>query len=198
MQLSVHLSDGRLFMFNIADGQATTEFLSTARFWEIYDRPILRIHDRKDTWAFNPTSIEKIHLVTTENPGWHSPENIITSKCISLENYRRKMAAIDAKPKSSEQRKEGELVEVVLKAMLSSGTIEYFESFLMLADRHQQMINLYKLFQRIGYAIPCETGGFILLNPSHIVCIHLHPGFSEDHDTAWVVDSFVESNSKSE
>lgn len=192
MQLAIHLNDGRQYPFTIAEGQASVDFLMRAKYWEVFDRPILRIHDGKDTWAFNPDLIEKILFQTTENPGWRPPENILSSKCITQEAYQRKLTALDARLAASKRQfQEGKLEEAILKITLASGSVEFFECLIMLRQRREQMINLYNLFQKVAYPIPCENGGFVLLHPKCIACIHMHPSPPEDEDSAWLVDGFA-------
>ena len=194
MQITVHSIGGRQYPFSISDGKASTDFLKTANYWEVYDRPILRIHDGKGTWAFNPDAIEKIHFLTQEDPGWRPPENILSSKCITAETYRRMLAAIEAKPQGAEgQFEEGKLAEAVIEIALASGAAEFFECLVMLRQRREQLRNLYYAFQKMAYPIPCEKGGFVLLNPRRIVCIHLRPAPPEEQGTAWRVDEVTEN-----
>jgi hypothetical protein len=188
VKLTIHLSDGRMYPFIIAEGKASEDFLKTVKFWEVFDRPILRIHDGKDTWTFNPDVIEKIHFQTTSDPGWRPPENILAAKSISPESYRHKLSMLEAKPQQENQFQEGKFLETVLTITLASGGVEYFECLIMLRQRREQMINLYNLFQKVAFTIPCEQGGFVLINPKRIVCIHMHPSPPEDPDSAWLVD----------
>jgi hypothetical protein len=189
MQITIHLHNARQYSFAIADGQASADFFETVKYWEVFDRPILRVQAGTDTSAINPATIEKIHFLTTEDPGWGPPENIIFSKCISQETYQRKLAILDTKPTASDAAfQAGNFAEVVLEIALVSGAAEYFETRLMLRQRREQMINLYYLFQKVGYPIPCENGGFVMFNPRHIVCIHMRPSPPENPDSAWLVD----------
>ena len=196
MELKVHLVNGSHYSFHLADGAPTVEFFATVKHWEVFDRPVLRVHDGKDTWTFNPSAIERIDFSLEggesqhpDDPKWRSPDNIISSKCISTETYQRKSASLKAREPSS-VKKEADSANVLLQIALASGALLYFESFLMLTEPHQQMVNLYRLFQKLNYAIPCEAGGYMILNPKHVDCVRMHPGFSEGQDSAWVVEGF--------
>lgn len=195
MQLTIHLNNGRAYPFIIEDHQASIDFLSNIKCWEVFERPILRIHDRKDTWAFNPDTLEKIHFLATEDPGWRPPENILSAKCITPETYQRKIAGLDAIPADG-QFGDGKVAEAVLKVRLASGSVEYFEYCVMVRQRREQQASLYYLFQKIATPIACESGGFVLLNPKCIVCIHMHPSPPEDSDSAWLVDEFTGKDSE--
>ena len=195
MQLKLHLVNGGNYSFSLAEGSPTVEFFAAVKYWEVFDRPVLRVHDGKDTWTFNPNSIERIDFSienpdnqNPDDPKWRSPENIITSKCISAETYKRKSASLQTQEQTPVKR-DGDSASVLLELAMTSGTVLYFESFIMLAERHQQMINLYRLFRKLNYAIPCEAGGYIILNPKHIDCVRMRPGLSDDQD-AWTVEKF--------
>src|SRR5262245_28502995 len=122
MQLTICLYDGRQFPFSVADGPAAAEFLGRVKYWEVFDRPVLRIHDGKATWAFKPASIEKILFMTTQDPGWSPPENIIAAKCINAETYRRKLAALEAQPQATaDQFKDGKFIDALFTFTMASG-----------------------------------------------------------------------------
>lgn len=192
MRLTIQLKDGRQYPFAIAEGQACTDFFQGLKYWEIYDRPILRVHDGQDAWAFNPCAIEKIQFEGIDDPGWRPSENVLSAKCITQESYQRKVtASTSSGQKSVQSGEEGEVFESVLKIGLASGAVEYFECMLMLRSRRERLINLYNLFQKVAYTIPCESGGFVLLNPKNIVCIQLHPCPPEESDSAWRVEAYV-------
>jgi hypothetical protein len=197
MQLTICLKDGRQFPFTIADDQPGSDFLKNLKFWEIFDRPILRIHDRSDTWAFQPGAIEKILFLTQEDPGWQPAENILSAKSITAETCQRKLAALGARQQVSEQAAaEGRVFASILTITLASGQEEYFECTLMLRPRREQQFGLYHLFQKIAYPYPAESGGFVLLNPANIFCIQIHPSLPEDTESAWLVDAFSGSASE--
>lgn len=194
MTIVVQLINGQQYRCFITGEQASTEFLEYVRFWELFERGMLRIHRPQDTWAINPGYIEKIQFMTEADPGWRPPENIIASKCVSLETYQRKVKALDVKNQErGAQFAEGKITEVMVRITLASGAVEYFEYQAMLKSSLEQKITLSRLFQKVAYTIPCEGGGFVLLNPARIVCIHLHPAPSESTDSAWLVEGVEES-----
>lgn len=195
MRLVIHVPDGRSYPFTIADEKAGNEFIAHFKYWEIFDRPILRIHDGRDAWTFNPASIEKIRFETDAAPPWSPPENILSAKCIGADSYRRKREALAARPSpGAADFQPGTRLDAVLEIHLASGAVEYFQSYIMLRRSHEQMVSLYRLFERVAFPLPCEDGGFILLNPKRIVCIRMHPAPLEQPDSDWVVEEFAGSS----
>lgn len=194
MIVVIQLINGRQYRCAVGGERASAQFLDNLKYWELFERGILRIHGPQDTWALNPDFIEKINFMTEADPGWRPPENIIASKCISRETYQRKLEALDAKNQGlGAQFVEGKVTEAVIRVTLASGAVEYFEYLAMLKTPLEQKITLSLLFQKVAYTIPCESGGFILLNPARIVCIHLHPGPPESPDSAWLIEELAES-----
>ncbi|MCE5230398.1 hypothetical protein LLG95_12505 [bacterium] len=193
MRITVQMQDGRQHAFTIADEKAGAAFIAQIRFWEIFDRPVLRINNGKDAWAFSPASIEKIDFDTDAEPPWRPPENILATKCITPETWRRKIERLDqaAKP-PADMFEPGKCIETTLAVTLASGAVEYFECTLMLRERRAQMLNLYRLFDKVGHPVPREGGGFVLLNPRRIHCIRMHPAPAEDAESAWLVDGPAE------
>lgn len=193
MKILVQLISGKQYACSINE-PACAEFLANLKFWEIFEQGILRIHDPQETWALNPAFIEKIHFLTDADPGWRPPENILASKCITQESYQRQRKALDAKNQGRNiEFAEGKVAKAVLKITLASGAVEYFEYLAMLKSPLEQRINLSLLFQKVAYTIPCESGGFVLLNPARIVCIQLHPAPPERPDSAWLVETIEEA-----
>lgn len=193
MKILIQLINGRQYQCTINDERASAEFLENVKYWEIFERAILRISKPQETWAFNPDFIEKIHFITTIDPGWRPPENIIASKCISQETYNHKLAALDARNQETGIRfSAGKVTEAVIRITLASGAMEYFNYIAMLKSPLEQRINLSLLFQKVSYTIPCEDGGFVLLNPRRIICIQLHPAPPETSDSAWLVEGLEE------
>lgn len=194
MTIVVQLINGRQYRCVINGEQSSAEFLENVRFWELFERGVLRIHRPQETWGINPDYIEKIQFKTEADPGWRPPENIIASKCVSPETYQRKVKALDERNQErGAQFVEGKITEVMVRITLASGAVEYFEYLAMLKSPSEQKITLARLFQKVAYTIPCEDGGFVLLNPARIVCIHLHPAPSESPDSAWLVEEVEES-----
>lgn len=193
MNVVIQLIDGRQYRCTINDDRASEDFLNSVKYWELFERRMLRIHGAGETWALNPDYIEKVHFMTNVDPGWRPPENIISSKCISQDAYERKLAALDGKKHGlTETFTEGKIGEAVIRITLASGAVEYFEYLAMLKSPLEQKINLSLLFQKVAYTIPCQEGGYVLLNPSRIICIHLHPAPAETVDSAWIVEKIEE------
>ncbi|MEN6625798.1 MAG: hypothetical protein ABFD69_06165 [Candidatus Sumerlaeia bacterium] len=197
MRLTVHMTEGRQYAFTISEEQAGADFIDRVRFWEVFDRPILRINDGRGSWALNPALIEEIRFETGKEPPWSPPDNILSSKCISAESYRRKLARLEAgAPAGAGQFQAGKCIEAALEVTFAGGTREFFECYLMLRPRGEQALNQYRLFDKLTYPIPCEGGGFVLLNTRRIECIRIHPSPPEDPESAWLVDGFVENASE--
>lgn len=188
MRMTIQTRDGRQYAFSISDEQTAAQFVSGIRFWEIFDKPVLHIHDGRKTWSFNPALIEKIQF-TDQEPPWRPPENVLSSKCVSAETYRRKLERLGSSPPAAGRFEEGKLIEAVFELTLASGAVEFFECYLMLRSPREQMVNMYRLFDKVAYPIPIEGGGFVLLNPGQISCIKLNPAPAEESNSAWVVDA---------
>lgn len=193
MRVTIQTPNGRQYPFAISGEQAGSDFIAQLKYWEIFDRPILRIHDGRDTWSFNPAAIEKVNFETDAQTPWAPPENVLSAKCIREETYRRKLEKLAAKPHGAADFQAGKRLDAVLEVTLASGAVEYFECYIMLRRSHEQMVSLYRLFDKVAFPMPCEGGGFVLLNPKCIVCIRMHPAPAEEPDSAWVVEQYAES-----
>lgn len=184
--IRVHLADARIVTFAVADEREANRILEGINPKKFFDQGPLVMGCAESLTAFQTSLVVQVELISDELPSWPFHHNVRVVREVSSQMYRDLYAS---HKKADPQF--GAVVQAFSIIELSNGERLYLAleinsnpaiSPLTPLDHH---VFLQQMFASGGMHVLRHNKGVILINPTHVARLEMHPGPGEVPPGGW-------------